>query len=43
MIIQNQDFLKIRFQMVQFTKNRVIAMVPSILNLDVFVQISNGF
>ena len=28
--IQNQDFLKIRFQMVQFSKDRAIALVPTI-------------
>ena len=45
--ISNPDFLKIRFQIVQFSNGRAVAMaiaiVPSIQNPDIFVRIWNGF
>ena len=39
--IWNTSFLKIGFQIVQFSKDQAIAMVPTIQNPDIFVRISN--
>ena len=41
--IWNTSFLKIGFQIVQFSKDQAIAMVPTFQNPDIFVRISNDF
>ena len=41
--IRNQNLLKIKFQMFWFSKVWAVAMVPTIQNPDILVQISNGF
>ena len=45
--IWNQDFLKVKFQMVRFSNGQALVMsIPIVLtiqNLDIIVRISNGF
>ena len=39
----NLDLLKVGFQMVWFSNGRALAIVPTIRNPDIFVQITNYF